>query len=398
MQSFRCPLALVILFIFSVSAFAQIEFEEAYYITQDGVKKQGLIKNLGWKKNPNSFQFKSSENEVPKVVDITEAPLFEIIGQLKYVRAEVPVDQSTDSRTQLGVSMVPEFETDTVFLKVVLEGVASLFELETEVNKRFYFQINNGEIVPLEYKKFFISSTEIRTNKTYQQQLANQLLCANTEVIDFEKIEYKKRALIAVFKSYHTCMNSEYIEYKGKKTKRLNISIGPRVYISTLEVTGSRERDFADFGSVTHFTFDIEVEAFLPFNNNQWSILFGVTPQRFSNTITNEFGTVSFDHSSINVPVGVRFNKYLNPQSRWYLQSGLILTMFGETDIQYDYRNGANDTVSKPGFSFATGYIFKDMINVQLEIEPRRQLFALATTFETMYRTASLSVSYQLPF
>lgn len=50
MQSFRCPLALVILFIFSVSAFAQIEFEEAYYITQDGVKKQGLIKNLGWKK------------------------------------------------------------------------------------------------------------------------------------------------------------------------------------------------------------------------------------------------------------------------------------------------------------------------------------------------------------
>lgn len=59
-------------------------------------------------------------------------------------------------------------------------------------------------------------------------------------------------------------MNSDYIEYKGKKTKRLNISIGPRVYISTLEVTGSRERDFADFGSVTHFTFDIEVEAFYP--------------------------------------------------------------------------------------------------------------------------------------
>lgn len=394
----RSFIFLMILCICSPAVVAQIEFEPGYYITNSGNRVEGLIKNLGWKKNPELFQFKTNDQAAPQNIGIKEASVFEINGQLKYLRAAVSVDRSTDSRTQLSMSMVPEFEPDTVFLKLLVEGEATLFELETEVNKRYYYQLRGEEITPLEYKKFFISSTEIRTNKTYQQQIRNSLNCSNINQDEIEKLEYKKRELVSVFTQFNECVNSDYMVYRGKEAKRFNISIGPRFYRSTLEVTGSKERDFADFGAQSALTFDIEAEAFLPFNNNQWSLIVGFTPQKFAQTVTTEHGTISFDHSSINVPVGVRFNKYINPKTRWYLQSALVLTMFGETDIQYDFRNGANDTVSKPGISLAAGFIYKDLINAQFEFEPRRQLFALATTFETAYQTAALSVSYRLPF
>ncbi len=403
----RSFIFLMILGICSPAVVAQIEFEPGYYISNSGNRMEGLIKNQGWKKNPVVFQFKTNELATPQNIGILDASEFEITGHLKYVRAAVPVDQSTDSRTQLSISMVPEFEPDTVFLNVLVEGEATLFEMENEVNKRYYFQLKGEEITPLEFKKFLISSTEIRsqktntkirTNKTYQQQIRNSLNCSNINQDEIEKLEYKKRELVAVFTQFNECVNSDFIVYRGKKAKRFNISIGPRFYRSTLEVTGSAERDFADFGSQSALTFDIEAEAFLPFNNNQWSLIVGFTPQKFAQTVTTEHGTISFDHASLNVPVGVRFNKYINPKTRWYLQSAFILTMFSETDIQYDFRNGANDTVSKPGISFAAGFIYKDLINAQFEFEPRRQLFALATTFETAYQTAALSVSYRLPF
>lgn len=388
---------LVLLF-FHSTLYAQIKYEPGYYVDIDGNQVVGFIKNVDWKNNPESIEFRSDLESEVVILTPDEIQLFEINGYLKYVGITIDVDESSDAASELTTSAVPNYIERSVFLKVLIESEASLYSYTSRNSRRYYYNLSGNAIEPLEYKKFIVTGTLVRENLGYQIQLRETLLCASITERDITRLEYKRKQLEAIFIKFNECIGSPYSTYKGKKKDSFNLSIGPRFYYTTLEVTGSEARDNVDFGSVSDFIFNIDAELFLPFNNNQWSLTAGVTYQEFKNEITNEFGTVSFDHHGYNIPIGVRYNRFITDKSRFFLGSAFVVTLFGKTTIDYSYRNDASDDISKIGILFSTGYVYNDLITAQVRFEPRRQLFALATKFQTMYQTTSFSISYNLPF
>jgi hypothetical protein len=384
--------------LFPLSVFSQITFEPSYYINNDNERIDGFIKNLDWKNNPSTIEFKSTLESDIQVLTTEDVQLFEINGYLKYLSINIEVDQSSDAASELTTSAVPNYEQKDIFLKVLIEGEASLYSFVVRNSRRYYIKVGDNPIETLEYKRFLVTNSLVRENLGYQRQLLESFICSSISNRDITKLEYKRRQLEAIFIKYNECVGSNYKTFKGKKKDTFNLTVGPRFYYTTLEVTGSADRDEVDFGSVADLTFEVVAELFLPFNNNQWSITTGLTNQEFKKNITNEFGEVSFDHHGYNIPIGLRYNRFTSEKSRFYLGSSVLVTLFGRTTIEYSYRNNASDDLSKLGILFSAGYVYNDIINAQLKFEPRRQLFALATTFETMYQTTSLTISYNLPF
>ena len=79
--------ATITFIIFSIfQTIAQVNFEQGYYLTNNGVKTQGFIKNLGWKNNPESFTFKQNENSDEMIVQMEKIIEFGIKDAVKYVK------------------------------------------------------------------------------------------------------------------------------------------------------------------------------------------------------------------------------------------------------------------------------------------------------------------------
>ncbi|GAB4409669.1 MAG: hypothetical protein OHK0053_36470 [Microscillaceae bacterium] len=132
----HCILPAILIWI-SLSVQAQITFEKAYFIDNEGRKVTCWIKNLDWKNNPKEFEYQLTEQGEVQKGDLNNVQAFEIEGGAKYVRFTVDIDYSTEDVNKLTTNMQPVFERKEVFLKVLLEGKGSLYIYEEATLKRF---------------------------------------------------------------------------------------------------------------------------------------------------------------------------------------------------------------------------------------------------------------------
>lgn len=118
-------LPIFILFIVT-KGFAQIKFEKGYFIDNVGDKTECYIKNVGWKYNPVSIDYKLSLDAESKKVDIKYTQEFGFSKGYIFKRAMVQIDRSKRKFDDLSLKRAPEFKTETVFLKLVVKGAANL--------------------------------------------------------------------------------------------------------------------------------------------------------------------------------------------------------------------------------------------------------------------------------
>jgi hypothetical protein len=109
------------------NSYSQIEYEKGYYIDNNGQKTDGLIKNKEWKNNPDNFKFKVNEDSEASNKTIVTCEEFGV-STIKYKRFIVNIDMSNPKKSSnLSESRNPEFIKDTLYLKVLVEGKASLY-------------------------------------------------------------------------------------------------------------------------------------------------------------------------------------------------------------------------------------------------------------------------------
>ncbi|MEO7210187.1 MAG: hypothetical protein ABIY35_04510, partial [Chitinophagaceae bacterium] len=116
----------VILLIMSASGFSQISFEPGFIINNNGDKVDCLIKNLEWKNNPNEFTYKLSETSEELTGNIQNVKAF-FTGNAKYVLFNTDIDRSSDVLSEGTTDKEPQYKNETFFLKVLVEGKASLY-------------------------------------------------------------------------------------------------------------------------------------------------------------------------------------------------------------------------------------------------------------------------------
>ncbi|CAM1347838.1 tRNA modification GTPase [Tenacibaculum ascidiaceicola] len=391
----------LVMFITTVTCYAQITFEKGYFITNSGERIECLIKNIDWKDTPTEFIYKRNATDSEKTNTINSIKEFGIYNSSKYIRANIDIDKSSSIVGKLSNNRNPVFIRETLFLKVLIEGKANLFSYKNRNLKRFFFSTNEKEVTQLIYKKYTNNYT-IYENKQFLQQLFNNLKCHTLTTKRIETLKYNDNSLSNFFIDYNECKNSESINFykNSKKRNAFSLAIKAGVNNNSLSIKNSINNSRGtDFDNKISGRFGIEAEYILPFNKNKWSIVISPAYQSFKSTENNNALVSVINYSSIEVPVGVKHSFFLNQNSKIYLLASYVVTDI-KIDSKIDFNRVDGSNLSslniKPNSSFALTLGYKyDKYSIDLRYNSK-DLLANYSFWSSNYESLSLNIGYTI--
>lgn len=405
----RNQLVTILFLCMSVYSFAQISFEKGYYIDNSGQKTECYIKNVDWKNNPSEFQYRISETSENKTASINEVQTFGIYNAVKYERYTVSIDESLQTINELEASDQPNWKIRTLFLKVVVEGKASLYSYVDSNLRKYFIKTETVELEQLVYKKHMINATEMGENKQYKRQLWDAFKCKDISSGKIKNTMYKKNDLIKLFEIYNNCGGDSFTNYDEKvKRDRFNISIKPGINFSSVDIGNSGLPNYNfDFGSKTSFQLGVEGEFILNFNKNKWAIV--AEPTYISYSGEQEFiyiqtpsltrsTNVVIDYSAIEVPIGLRYYSFLNDSSKLFFNAFYMFTITLNDELYAERRELLEAKITPRGnFAVGIGYKYDNKYSVEFRYKVARRLFPANVLWGTYdYNSVAVIFGYTL--
>ena len=396
-------LIFLLLFI-CINSSAQIKFEKGYFIDTSSQRTECLIKNIDWKNNPVEFQYKISETDEARMADIKTVTEFGIYDFSKYIRADVKIDRSPSEIEDLTGNSQPQFLQEQLFLKVLVEGPASLYLYREKNLGRFFYKTENSPIEQLVYKEYLDANGNVRANNSFRSQLASKVICANSGSKPTTYLNYSQSEFIKYFRSYNECKGGVVaVENINKKRDFINLKIASGMDYSSLKYYSLYSSDF-DFGKKLNFRVGLEAEFVLPFNKNKWRILLAPTFQYFNSTIYfNPQNSLSINnrhaaikYKSLEFPLGIRHYFYLNDNVKIFLNFIYI------SNFSIDFNSVINidnsevlNLDSADSFAFGAGIEFKKL-SAEFRNSTNRELLNDLVTRSTRYNRLSLILGYAI--
>ncbi len=401
-------LLIILILILSFNTYAQISFEKGYFINNDDQKTNCLIKNIDWKNNPTDFQYKLSENEAPKTAYMKSVKEFGILGKLKYSKSLVNIDRSSENIDDMSSVKNPIFKEELLFLKVLIEGKAALYFYEDENLKRYFYKTDQSEIEQLIYKSYLTPENNVAKNNGYKQQLWLGLVCQSISLKSIENTDYEKNNLVDLFVKYNECTNSSFILFEKKQKKDLfNLNLRPGLNSSSLSIQNSmvNYRDI-DFGNKTGVRFGIEAEFIMPFNKNKWALIIEPTYQYFKSekeiiyaqtTTTTSRINVNVDYKSIEIPFGIRYYSFLNPNSKLFFNASFIFDIPLSSSIYADRKQVIDlEGKSQNNLAIGMGYNYNNKYSLELRYGQAREILGNYAFWSSDYETISLIFGFSI--
>lgn len=347
-------LLIVFLGLFYYQSYSQVNFEKAYFIDNDNVRTECFIKNKDLYQNPNSFEYKLNQEEsVVKIGDINSIKEFEILHSVKFVRNLVKMDVSTSDLGKIKDIREPEWEEKTLFLKVLIEGEASLYEYKDKTKKLFFYKTDNLPVTQLIYKKYYIANTnytDLAENNDFQKQIWEKMSCENQTMDAVLKLKYEREDLANYFIKYNDCKKGSYTDYNKKIARgSFNIKVKGGVNVSPYSDYENAQLKVDYSGNKLFLKYGGELEYITPFNRNKWAAFIELTYQTYQySSITTDYRPFgeSFDityesnyfEKAFFTFIGVRYYMYLKDNSKIFINAGLFTT-FG---LGYSYNDKFN--------------------------------------------------------
>lgn len=383
--------------VFTLNCYAQISFQQGYFIDDDNQRTACLIKNVDWKNNPTEFEYKLSETDKSQKADITSVQEFGLDNFSKYIRATVNLERSRDNINELSNDRNLVFEEEVLFLKVLIEGKASLYQYQEYKVSKYFYSVENSSIEQLIFKKYLVNGTKIGVNNGFRGQIWNDLPCPAFERTDIERLQYLKKELVRIFIEYNECQAVDFINYETKKQRELlNIAIRPRLNRSSMTtqnsilIPGNR----IEFESKVGIGVGIEAEFILPFNKDTWAFIIEPTYQQFSSTgVATDLSTIfggelrtTFDYRSIEVPIGFRHYFFLNENSKFFINASYSLSLTLRSLLEGSLFNGnigfppSNNAASRESLALGMGYSAFNKYTVEIRYQTKRKVAARGYT------------------
>lgn len=397
----------IFLLVCNLKSYSQIIFENGYFINENNQRINCLIENQDWKSNPIGFKYKLDENQNILAADIKTIKEFGVTGQIKFVRALVKIDRSANKMESISKEKNPEFNEEKLFLKVLIEGKATLY-LYDEVNlRRFFYKNNDTEIKQLVYKVYSVDNYNLAKNNYFREQLFIDFKCESISQKEYENLAYEKKDLEKFFVKYNKCNDPNFVSYESKEKKDLfNLTIRPRLNNSSLSTNNNMSETFdLKFDSNTNVSLGIEAEFILPFNKNKWAIIFEPTYQYYKTEKTKEttaflggeiFGKV--DYKSIELPIGIRHYFFLNNDFKIFANASFVYDFSSNSKIKFTRNDGTEinsfDIKSNAGLGFGAGCKLKDKYSIELRYLTARNLLSNYANWSSSFTTASLILGY----
>lgn len=378
-------LLLSFLTIITVLTQAQIRFEPGYFIDNKGNKVECLIRNAGWLNNPVEFDYKqTADNDEVFTAGLADVSEFSV-GGLTYIRADVKIDTSTQSIRTLGRNRYPEWKEQQVFLNVIVDGKADLFVYRSPVLERFFYSVDDAPVTQLVYKQFRVNAASISSNRTYQQQLKNDVACGEVSDAVLRKLRYDERSLERYFLSFNIC-NGEQPEVARQKTK-LRWYITPGVDLARFKIDNDNGYQKA-YEDGINFRIGFMAEHPLSFNKGKWAIILEPTFQSYS-------AGANVRYKSLELPLGLRHYFFLNTNARLFANAFFV----ADVPVQYDLVWSPTTTYrgNLPSGSLAGGLGFNyRKFSVECRKYFTRSVLDDADRFFFVYDKISFILAYQL--
>jgi len=401
---------LLLVLLISAHGFAQINFEKGYFINNQGVRTECLIKNIAWKNAPVDFEYKLNETDAAKRAVIKDVAEFSVADAYTFKRYTVNIDRSQSNSTDnMSENPQPVWVKETLFLKVLVEGKATLYQYEdNNLIKYFFSTKDHSTAEQLLYREFKAAGT-IKENNTFRQQLYNLMKDENTPVSKFENVKYKKNPLVNLFLEYNGSSGQETKNMaKSQNNGSINFKVTPGVGMGYVKIDNGGSMGAVGTGDYklkgkAAYRLGFELEYIMPFNNNKWSLFIDPNYTSFSTTETQsrKFLTRTFDfefdvdYKFLELPLGVRHYMFLNNKSKIFLDAGYAVTLgVGDSYIQQNSLISADIQKSSNVF-FGVGYSYNSL-SAEFRYGFNRGLLEVRDFADASYASATLIIGYKL--
>ncbi|WP_340064834.1 hypothetical protein [Ascidiimonas aurantiaca] len=335
-------LLLLFLFLIGLQVQAQINFEKGYFIDNLGKRTDCLIRNSGWKENPDSFEYRLTRDASTQTGSLAMVKEFGIEGEAKYERHTILVDKSSNDVRYLSREEAPSFVEERVFLEVRVQGKVNLYRYQNKRITRFFYSKAGDESAPtqLVYKKYKTADNMIAENNDFRRQLWTVLACDKMELEKIRKTDYRKRELESLVVAYNECMNTESVVYNKKTPSgewfNLTLKSGVRFASLTADFIDGTMRD-VDFGDKTALQFGLEAEFILPFGRNKWGLFTEFAYQSFPDTeLQTERQRIVADYQSVELYLGIRHYMFLSDKVKLFINGGMLADYPISSSLDYE--------------------------------------------------------------
>ena len=369
------------LFLFFVTtlSLAQSKFLKGYYVDFKGTKTDCFIKNYDWKNNPTSFEIKLDLNGSIKNISIYELNEISIENEIKFIKATVNIDVSSDNLQTLDSNKQSNFESKTVLLKVLVEGTNNLFTYEDEnISTKFFYSNKIAKDVKQLIYKRYVEDSFIKQNETYKQQLINDVNCDSNYKNDIGKLSYRENDLIKYFLKSNTCLG-DVTSKQISVSREFKVNYYPLISINNANMSldlqnGNIPGQYTSDNKML-FGLGFEIETLLPFNNYQWGFFIQPTYiSNYSNTIyeyrqnfTNPNVDINLKYNYFQIPFGVRRYVDISNFSKLFFNMSYNYTYVFKTsslEINGDPKRDLGNSMIG-NLAFGLGYQFK---KINLEV------------------------------
>lgn len=391
----------IFIFLFTISIHAQIRFEQGYIIDNNNQRQDVLIKNIDWLNNPKSIEYKNDETSKIEIATINQIKEFGINNRSKYVKADVKIDRSSEELSNISNIQEPEFKEETLFLKVLIEGEASLYDYVDYNLKRFFYKKNNGEIEQLIYKKYEVTTNQFAYNRSYKGQIAQSFKCETISNDRIKKVNYRETELVKLFTEINQCKGSDIVYNSDSKSKKVdfNLWVRPRLNSSKLSLKDNYEA--FNFENKLGAGIGVEAEFILPFNKKKWSVIIEPSFQSYKSKIDNinsQEDKVFVKYQVVELPVGFRHYFFINEKSKIFANAQYMFNFDFNSSVQFS-RGGKTyremEVNSRRNFAFGLGYDYNSKFNIELRILTERNIFDYVY-WNTKYSTISFVLGYNI--
>ena len=328
----------------------QVVFEKGYFVNENGIRTECFIKNNGWDSNPSNFQYKIQKNSEKKIANISAIKEFGIYKTVKFIRANVEMDNSLTILSQMSEDEAPYFEERLVFLRVLQDGTANLYSYSDTNLVKYFFSTSEISITQLIYKPYLTYKNDVKVvayNRVYKTQLGELFSgsCVNLESIT--EVDYTEEHLMEIFSVYNSCNENSYSYTQRFSKQDFNLSVRAGINFNNLTLRESltfSERETKLSGKAS-FRFGVELEYVFPFGKNKYSAFFEPSYQTYQNNESVEGFSYEVDYRALDFPIGIRYSGYLSEDCNIFFNIGYLVGF--DLGSNFETRQNVNFEIPK---------------------------------------------------
>ena len=293
---------------------------------------------------------------------------------------------------------------------------APIYSYTNEGVYKYFYETKKTSIEQLVYIKYISNDTNkgldsfensVKENNLFRQQLYNNISCNSLNESDFKNLKYAKSSLVKVFTNYNSCTGTKSVDFdvNTNKTKfviKLNFGIDQ----TSLSISDPNPyyNVSTDIKGQMVYKIGAELEYFLPFNKNTWSIFINPIYQNYEAEKTyvknDGFGVISSDitnhvkanYSGLDFPFGLRHHFFLNSNSKIFVNAGYSFNLVSKSKFVFENENNVKElnSSSRNNFLIGLGYTFKNKYSAEIRFNSGRELLSDYISWSSNYSSIGI--------